>query len=66
MSNKSSPTGAPDSWDQNEDNLKTDLTAQMSSLNVNASAFVPGQNIHAAAFVPSWLPQPAATAQPGL
>lgn len=63
MSNKSSPTGAPDSWDQNEDNLKTDLTAQMSSLNVNASAFVPGQNIHAAAFVPSWLPQPAATAQ---
>lgn len=45
---------APDSWDQEDAQTTSDVASQLSNLNVNAPAFVPGQNVFAAEFVPSF------------
>ncbi|XP_048760954.1 eukaryotic peptide chain release factor GTP-binding subunit ERF3A-like isoform X2 [Ostrea edulis] len=45
---------APDSWDQDDAQETSDVASQLSNLNVNAPAFVPGQNVYAAEFVPSF------------
>lgn len=45
---------APDSWDQEDAQATSDVASQLSNLNVNAPAFVPGQNVFAAEFVPSF------------
>ncbi|XP_061175477.1 eukaryotic peptide chain release factor GTP-binding subunit ERF3A-like [Saccostrea echinata] len=45
---------APDSWDQDDAQETSEVTSQLSNLNVNAPAFVPGQNVFAAEFVPSF------------
>lgn len=45
---------APDSWDQEDAQATSDVSSQLSNLNVNAPAFVPGQNVFAAEFVPSF------------
>ena len=53
--------GAPDSWEDNSDEISTKMTA----LNVDAPSFVP--NVNAAVFVPSFLaaaPPPAAAVLP--
>ncbi|XP_022317219.2 eukaryotic peptide chain release factor GTP-binding subunit ERF3A-like [Crassostrea virginica] len=45
---------APDSWDQDDAQGTGDVASQLSNLNVNAPAFVPGRNVFAAEFVPSF------------
>ncbi|XP_062612295.1 eukaryotic peptide chain release factor GTP-binding subunit ERF3A-like [Saccostrea cucullata] len=45
---------APDSWDQDDAQETSEVASQLSNLNVNAPAFVPGQNVFAAEFVPSF------------
>ena len=62
MSGKDSPSNLPDSWEQDAEAGKAELTNQFTRLNVNAASFVPGQNVHAPTFVPSWgVPKPEDT-----
>lgn len=59
----------PDSWDQgadvgtgDQDSMK-EMAKDLTRLNVNAPAFIPGQNVFATAFVPSFLPNSSGTAE---
>lgn len=54
---------APDSWDQEDAQATSDVASQLSNLNVNAPAFVPGQNVFAAEFVPSFQKEAPAEVQ---
>lgn len=58
MASTDNQNSAPDSWDtdMNEDQAVDKVDKPLSSLNINAPAFVPGQNPYAASFVPSVLP----------
>ncbi|XP_067672092.1 eukaryotic peptide chain release factor GTP-binding subunit ERF3A-like isoform X1 [Haliotis asinina] len=59
MASQNGQDGIPDAWDENVasgdsgNDAVNDLTKPLSSLNVNAPAFVPGQNVFAQTFVPS-------------
>lgn len=59
MATQDGQNNPPDSWDQElnggsgDSGQVSELSKPLSSLNVNAPAFVPGQNVFAAEFVPS-------------
>ncbi|XP_071105917.1 eukaryotic peptide chain release factor GTP-binding subunit ERF3A-like isoform X1 [Haliotis cracherodii] len=59
MASQNGQDGIPDAWDENVaagdsgNDAVNDLTKPLSSLNVNAPAFVPGKNVFAPTFVPT-------------
>ena len=55
MSGADSQSGAPDAWDAdvNDEQVDTNISKPLTSLNINAPSFVPGQNPFASSFVPS-------------
>lgn len=59
MASTNNQNSAPDSWDadMNEEQVDDKLSKPLSSLNINAPAFVPGQNPYAPTFVPSGVPE---------
>lgn len=61
MASTNNQNSAPDSWDSefNEEQADDKLNKPLSSLNINAPAFVPGQNPYAPTFVPSGVPEPS-------
>lgn len=53
MAAENGHNNAPDSWDQ-EDTEDTSQSGQLSKLNANAPAFIPGKNPYAVEFVPTF------------